>query len=62
VLKPVSETAGVWQYTMITADSAEKLLSNANSLGAQGWEMISIIPDAKRSGAYVGYLKRIAKK
>ncbi|MGB8725515.1 MAG: hypothetical protein WCD15_22365 [Terriglobales bacterium] len=46
---------------MITADSADKLLSSANALGAEGWEMISVAVDANRPDRYVGYLKRLMK-
>ena len=50
-----------WQYTTITADSTEKLLTSANALGAEGWEMISVVVDTNRHDRYVGYLKRLRK-
>jgi len=56
-----SATAGVWQYTMISSDSADKLLASANALGAQGWEMVSVAVDTNRPDRYVGYLKRRVK-
>jgi hypothetical protein len=52
---------GSWQYTMISAESPESLLSSANNLGIDGWELISVVADAKNPGAYIGYLKRLAK-
>jgi hypothetical protein len=50
-----------WQYTMITAESAEKLLTSANALGAEGWEMVSVAVDTNRQDRFVGYLKRVSK-
>jgi len=49
---------GGWQYTTLTADSAQKLITGANVLGAEGWEMISVVADTKHVGSYTGYLKR----
>ena len=53
--------AAVWQYTLISSDSADKLLASANALGAQGWEMVSVAVDTNRPDRYVGYLKRRVK-
>ncbi len=50
-----------WQYTMITANSADKLLASANALGSEGWEMVSVAVDTNRPDRYVGYLKRPRK-
>jgi hypothetical protein len=50
-----------WQYTMITAESTDKLLTSANALGAEGWEMVSVVVDTNRQDRYVGYLKRPKK-
>jgi len=50
-----------WEYTMITADSTDKLLTSANALGAEGWEMVSVVVDTTRQDRYVGYLKRLKK-
>ena len=54
-------TSASWQYTMITADSTDKLLTSANALGAEGWEMVSVVVDTNRPDRYVGYLKRLKK-
>jgi hypothetical protein len=55
------EASPVWQYTMITAESADKLLTSANALGAEGWEMVSVAVDTNRPDRYVAYLKRLSK-
>jgi hypothetical protein len=62
VNRPAPESGTTWQYTVISADSADKLVTNANVLGGEGWEMISVVIDVKRPGAYVGYLKRLVKR
>lgn len=45
----------------IPDDSAENttdLLNQANTQGAQGWELAGVVLDASRSDKYVGFLKR----
>ena len=56
-----AEVSPVWQYTMITAESGDKLLTSANALGAQGWEMVGVAVDTNRPDRYVAYLKRLNK-
>jgi hypothetical protein len=51
-------TVGQWDYTMISAASAELLLSSANKLGKEGWEMVGFALDTNRRSRYVGYLKK----
>lgn len=53
-----SPSAVQWEYQMITANSASDLTTQANTLGAQGWEMVSVVLDPSRTDKYVGYLKR----
>jgi hypothetical protein len=56
---PQPPVAGVsWEYQMVTANTATELTAKANSLGAQGWEMVGIVLDTSRPDKYVGYLKR----
>jgi hypothetical protein len=47
-----------WEYQMITSNNAAELTSQANTLGAQGWEMVSVVVDTTRPDKYVGYLKK----
>jgi len=47
-----------WEYQMITATTANDLTTQANSLGARGWEIVSVVLDQSRTDKYVGYLKR----
>jgi hypothetical protein len=51
-------TGAAWEYQMITANNASDLTTEANTLGAQGWEMVSVVLDTSRPDKYVGYLKR----
>jgi hypothetical protein len=51
-------TGQAWEYQMISANNATDLASQANALGAQGWEMVGIVLDTTRADKYVGYLKR----
>ena len=43
---------------MVTANTATNLTTQANTLGAQGWEMVGVVLDTSRVDKYVGYLKR----
>jgi hypothetical protein len=49
---------GLWEYTIVTAPTAEQLLTSANALGKEGWEMVGVAMDTNRRDRYVGYLKR----
>ena len=51
-------STGQWEYQMISANNASDLTSQANTLGAQGWEMVGVVLDTSRPDKYVGYLKR----
>ena len=48
-----------WEYRLITSSTTEALLSQANSLGSQGWEMVGVAVDPSRPDRFVGYLKRL---
>jgi hypothetical protein len=56
-----TEASPIWQYTMITAESADRLLTSANALGTEGWEMVNVAVDANRPDRYLAYLKRLRK-
>lgn len=47
-----------WEYKLITSTTAPDLLTQANDLGSQGWELVSVVVDTTRPDKYVGYLKR----
>ena len=55
---PPSPSGVQWEYQMIRAANASDLISQANALGAQGWELVSVVLDSSRPDKYVGYLKR----
>src|SRR5439155_24932493 len=48
-----------WKYRLITSSTTEALLSQANSSGSQGWEMVGVAVDPYRPDRFVGYLKRL---
>ena len=57
----VSATPGPnprWEYQLVTANSAESILSQANDLALQGWELVSVAVDPQRSDRYVVIFKR----
>ena len=43
---------------MIFAANATDLLSQANTQGTQGWELVGVMVDSSRPDKYVGFLKR----
>lgn len=47
-----------WEYKLTTAKSAEDLRDGLVSDGEDGWELVDVIFDSKRSDPYVAYLKR----
>ncbi|HWY67785.1 MAG TPA: hypothetical protein VNX88_03920 [Terriglobales bacterium] len=47
-----------WEYKLITSTTAPDLLNQANDLGGQSWELVSVVVDTTRPDKYVGYLKR----
>ena len=47
-----------WEYKLITSTTAPDLVNQANDLGGQGWELVSVVVDTTRPDKYVGYLKR----
>jgi len=56
---PQPSVGGVqWEYQVITSTTASDLGQQANTLGAQGWEMVGVVLDTTRPDKYVGYLKR----
>jgi len=50
--------AGKWEYKLITAPTPDGLLSQANTLGSQGWELAGVAFDSTRPDSYVGFMKR----
>lgn len=53
-----SSAVDQWQYQMISAENSTDLLDQANTQGAQGWELGGVVVDTSRSNKYVGFLKR----
>jgi hypothetical protein len=62
---PVSLTVGPpngtgqWEYKLITSSTPDGLLTQATTLGAQGWELAGVTFDSTRSDSYVGFMKRL---
>jgi hypothetical protein len=50
--------AGKWEYKVITASTPDALVTQANALGAQGWELAGVAFDSSRPDSYVGFMKR----
>jgi hypothetical protein len=46
-----------WEYRLVSDDTASGLLTQANDLGNQGWELVSVVIDPQTK-QYQGYLKR----
>jgi len=53
-----SPTGEQWEYQMISAANATDLLSQANTQGTQGWELVGVVVDRSRPDKYVGFFKR----
>jgi len=51
-------TSGQWEYQMISVANATELLSQANTQGMHGWELVGVVVDTARPDKYVGFLKR----
>ena len=50
--------SGQWDYQLVTATSAESLLTQVNTLGQQGWELAAFAVDPQRSDRYIAIVKR----
>jgi len=60
VVKPMP-IAPQWEYTLAAANTDEEFLSYANSLGTQGWELVSVRFRESSAPAFVGFFKRIKR-
>ncbi len=47
-----------WEYQLVTANSAESILNQANDLTLQGWELVTVAIDPQRSDRYVAIFRR----
>ena len=50
-----------WEYSVVTANSDEEFLSYANSLGSEGWELVSVRFREQVAPSFVGFFKRIKR-
>jgi hypothetical protein len=50
--------SGQWDYQLVTATSADGLLTQVTTLGQQGWELAAFAVDPQRSDRYVAIVKR----
>lgn len=48
-----------WQYRIITASTAEALITQLNNSSAEGWELVSVTVDAQRPDRYVAFQRRL---
>jgi hypothetical protein len=50
-----------WEYTFAAASSDAEFLSLANTLGAQGWELVTVRFREEGTPPFVGFFKRIKR-
>lgn len=50
-----------WEYTVIVADTYNEFLSNANDLGSQAWDLVSVAFHEHDSPHFVGFFKRLKR-
>jgi hypothetical protein len=57
---PMVYVAPAWEYHEITRDTGSAALpvDELNSLGAEGWELVAVVPEATRLHYY---FKRLAR-
>jgi hypothetical protein len=60
VVRPMP-IAPQWEYTVAAANTDEEFLSYANSLGSQGWELVSVRFREQVAPSFVGFFKRIKR-
>jgi hypothetical protein len=58
---PFSPTAGTqqWEYQVITATSEQDVINQANALGAQEWEMVSVVQVQGTANTWRAFFKRV---
>jgi hypothetical protein len=59
-VKPM-EPVPQWEYTVVAANNDEEFLSLANSLGSQGWELVSVRFREQTLPVFVGFFKRMKR-
>jgi hypothetical protein len=59
-VKPM-QPAPQWEYTVLASNSDDEFLSLANSLGSQGWELVSVRFSQVTAPSFVGFFKRIKR-
>lgn len=57
---PEAVEVQVWEYKMITATSEQEVVDQANQLGAQEWELVSVVR-VSGSPAWKAFFKRLKK-
>ena len=60
VVKPAPITPQ-WEYNVLVANSYEEFLSQANDLGSQSWELVSVSFRENDVPHFVGFFKRIKR-
>jgi hypothetical protein len=54
---PETDETPRWEYRMISSASEQDILAQANKLGAEGWEMVSVVR-VTGTPAWKAFLKR----
>jgi hypothetical protein len=57
---PESEETSRWEYKMITAPSEQEITTQANKLGSEDWEMVSVVR-LSANPAWRAFFKRLVK-
>jgi hypothetical protein len=61
-ISPVSSTSSQqWEYQVITANSEKDVVDQANNLGAQEWELVSVEKVAGTTNAWRAFFKRVKR-
>lgn len=56
---PAQEGRRTWEYrTVLGGSGAAESVERLNAAGAEGWELVSVVPPLSSSGQMVLYLKR----
>jgi hypothetical protein len=50
-----------WEYTLLSANTDGDFIGLANTLGAQGWELVNVRFQEVTAPAFVGFFKRIKR-
>lgn len=55
------QPAPQWEYTVLAANTDDEFVSLANTLGAQGWELVNVRFSELTVPSFIGFFKRIKR-